>query len=190
MKTILYTSIVAFGLLSFPGQGATTAPPVITTPPGTARLPVVLYEVDYATSGAIQSQSISGTADTIIAIGLPLADRADTCNLQVAWYDWNGHTAGVSGPVALSWGQTLDFTSSNNSALPTEYPPYIEHVFRSSSVAFEGYAQITTDTSCLAKRLRVDAGFITNSQVVGGKPADSTRYKEINVTNRTGVAGE
>jgi hypothetical protein len=181
---------MAIPLLSQPCHAAAATPPVFPTPAGTARLPVVLYEVDYATSGPIQSQTISGTADTIVAIGLPQADKPDTCNIQVAWYDWDGHPAGLSGPVALAGGQTLEFTSSTNTALPTEYPPFIEHVFRSSSAAFEGYAQITTDTACLAKRLRVDAGFVTNSQVIGGKPADSTRYKEINVTSRLGLAGD
>jgi hypothetical protein len=188
MRKLLLT---AAALAAVSASPALAGQPVIATPAGTAKLSTVLYEVDYATAGPLQQGSgFVGQADTIVSIGLPLKSAGKECNIQVAWYDWNGALAGVSGPFGLTPGVTFEFTTSINVGNPVEYAPFQENVFSDNKAPFEGYAQILTDTSCAStQKLRVDAEFVTLSMPASGGEAVGIRYKSINVTNVKGATG-
>lgn len=185
MRIFAYAAAAAAALASL-ASPALAAQPVIPTPAGTPTLPIVLYEIDYATSGRIKGP---GVADTIVSLGLPNRPLGTKCAIQVAWFDWNGAPAGVSGPVGLTPGMTLEFTTSVNLGNPLEYPPYQENVFRSSRVPFEGFAQIRSDDTCPATlRLRTDAEFATLTTPATGAPG-VVAFKPITVTNRNGTTG-
>jgi hypothetical protein len=163
--------------------------PVFPTPPGTALLPLALYEIDYATAGKLAQQSgFTGNADTIISIGLGAKAPVKKCQLQVAWYDWNGVLAGVSGPAIVNAGTTLEFTTSVNTGNQFEYEPFQENVFSDLQGPFEGYAQIRNDGNCPKDKLRVDAEFAVLS-TLSGTANYAVKYKSIAVTNLAGVAG-
>ena len=188
MRRIIVTTTVALAIagLSLP---ALAAQPVIVTPSAAPLLPVVLYEIDYATAGRAQTPFGLAKVDTLVSIGLPAASLAKGCNIQVAWFDWNNAPAGVSGAVALAAGWTFEFTTSVNHLTPVEYPPFQENVFRNNAVPFEGHAQIRTDAACAAKALRVDAEFVIETMTAAGT-VGAFAYKPINVTNTAGNSGE
>jgi hypothetical protein len=167
------------------GFAANAAQPVFVTPVNAPLLPNLLYEVDYAVSSGPQTQS---RYDTIVTLSLPAKNSAaNGCSLQVRWFDWNGAAAGLSGGFLLPPGPSMEFTSSVNSALPGEYVPFIENVFRSTKIAFEGYAQVYTNCPVTTK-LRIDAEFVTLTVPAAGGPA-AFEYKPINVTRPTGAVG-
>lgn len=185
MRVFAYAAAAAAALASL-AQPAFAAQPVIPTPAATATLPIVLYEIDYATAGRIKGP---GVVDTIVSLGLPNRPLATNCPIQVAWFDWNGAPRGVSGPVNLTPGLTFEFTTSVNLGNPLEYPPYQENVFRSSRVPFEGYAQIRTNDTCPSTlKLRTDAEFATLTVPATGAPG-VVAFKPITITNRTGTTG-
>lgn len=165
--------------------------PIFLTPAGTPVLPTVLYELGYATSGPFQtSAGIAGFTDTLVSIGLPSKATVKLCNIQVAWFDWNGALAGVSGPdggLPLTPGMTLEFTT-DATGNPGSYQPFQQNIFRDTDTPFEGYAQIRTDTTCPKSLLRVDAEFATQTQSgAGGPPV--VNYKVINVMAPAGAKG-
>ena len=180
--------IAAASMLAIAGQAYAGQPAFPSAPQGP--LPVLLYEVDYAVAGPVNSsQPAAGYADTIVTIGLPASIKGVSCPINVVWYDWNGVQVGNSGPVPLTAGLTYEFTTSN-SGNQTEYVPFQENVFNSSSAPFEGYAQVTLDPSnCpTVKKLRIDAEFVEILQQPPGSPP-TIHYKVINVTNKTGASG-
>lgn len=185
MRVFAYAAAAAAALASL-AQPAFAAQPVIGTPAGTAVLPIVLYEIDYATAGRIKGP---GLVDTIVSLGLPNRPLGTNCPIQVAWFDWNGALAGVSGPVALTPGLTFEFTTSANLGNPLEYPPYQENVFRSRRVPFEGYAQIRTNDTCPSTlKLRTDVEFATLTVPATGAPG-VVAFKPITITNPRGTTG-
>jgi hypothetical protein len=170
---------------------------VIIQPPYSA-LNTVVYDVDYAVSTG-QDTATAFPADTIVSIGLPASFKSGLCQAQVAWFDWDGTAAGLSGPgtdpktgapYTLAPGETLEFSTSFNAA-PNNYPDFQENVFRNSSATFEGYAQVRVqcDSATTAQALRVDAEFATRQPgpVANGPPVVTT--KTINVTAPTGLLG-
>jgi len=170
---------------------ALAAQPVIVGPYPT--LTTVYYDVDYAVSGTSQ---LGVKSDTIISIGLPSSVNVTGCQAQVQWFDWNGALAGLSGPSSptaaiptLAPGQTLEFTSSPT-AVPGEYPDFVENVFRDTKTSFEGYAQIRVACSngATLRGLRVDAEFVTQTPVGAGVPP-LISSKTINVTKPAGLVG-
>jgi hypothetical protein len=187
MRTLIRASFGA--LLTAIALPALAAQPVLVTAPGTALLPTLMYEVDYATAGPLDPHSgFAGQADTIISIGIPAKAPVPKCQLQVAWYDWNGTLVGVSGPAGIGVGTTYEFTTSVNSGNPVEYAPFQENVFSDNKAPFEGYAQIRNDGNCGKDKLRVDAEYVTLSAFNGtNNVAEQT--KPINVTAPAGATG-
>jgi hypothetical protein len=80
---------------------AGAAQPVILTPAATPLLPTIIYVLPYAVSfltGGVPD------AETVVTIGTEkklISSSGALCNIQVEWLDWDGTTAGVSGPVPL-----------------------------------------------------------------------------------------
>jgi hypothetical protein len=121
----------------------------------------------------------------------------------VDWFDWDGFPAGLSGPGFISTstpntllpGQTLEFTTSLNSANPLEYPPFTENVFRDTTnpagsvVPFEGRAEVRVicPAGVSIRLLRVDAEVAT--AVISASGALVYHYKPINVTKVSGLVG-
>jgi hypothetical protein len=191
MRSLMQAAIAAISLTSSFGT-AMAAQPVFVTPPGTPLLPALLYEIDYATTGRLAGSTGAGMVDTIVSIGLPAKSTGAKCNIQVAWFDWNGVLAGVSGPnggLPLTPGVTLEFTTSTT-GVQAEYPPFFENIFSDIKSPFEGYAQIRSDASCPApQKLRVDAEFVTFTVPPTGANIGTVNYKPITVTNPKGVTG-
>lgn len=188
-RILAATALVALAAPAFAGQ------PVVPTPLEVPVLPNIAYEVDYATSTG--GPNTAGTVDvartsrvdTIVSIGLPSRATVKTCPIQVVWFEFDGSVAGISGaPTAINLGETMEFTTSGNLAVPTEYFPVQENIFRNKFIPFEGYAQIRTDASCASVKLRVDAEYmtLTLNKATGDY---SVAAKPVTVTGRTGLTG-
>jgi hypothetical protein len=174
---------------------AYAAQPVILPPYPV--LPTVLYDVDYAVSSPAPAGAPGMSADTIISIGLPTSVKTTGCSAQVDWFDWDGTPAGLSGPGAGATGlltvvpgQTLEYTTSSNGN-PNNYPNFQENVFRDSSKAFEGYAQVRIQcpSAVTLAALRVDAEFATSTPSGSTDFPASITTKTINVSKPTGLIG-
>lgn len=174
---------------------AKAAQPIITAPYVLA--PTVLYDVDYAVSHPATAGAVSTRAETIISIGLPFSVHVTKCFAQVAWYDWDGTSAGLSGnspaggDVLIS-GHTLEYVTTPTAASPAEFPPYIENVFRDKASDFEGHAEIRiTCPSGVTppKALRVDAHWVTAEPNPANPNTPERRYQPINITKKTGLVG-
>jgi hypothetical protein len=167
-------------------------------------LPTVLYDLDYAVSVPVPAGSVGPAADTIVSIGLGASEKVTgSCYAQVAWFDWDGAPAGLSGPpldasgapIPLAPGITFEYTTSTN-GVPVNYPDFQENVFRNitspsgSVLPFEGYAQVKIGctTSILLKALRVDAEFVTRYSA-STDPTDPLQRKTINVSKAAGIVG-
>ena len=194
----LSVALLLAGVVASPTRAAQ---PVYTGP--YPLFTTAVYDLDYAVSTAGTAKQPTSGSETIVSIGLPsgaVAAEAQ-CAAQVDWFDWDGFPAGLSGPpgtaaggpINLVAGQTLEFTSSLNTANPFEYPPFTENVFRDTTnpqgsvVPFEGRAEIRV--SCVkpvATPLRVDAEVVTVESTASGLVF---KYKPINVTQVSGLIG-
>ena len=168
------------------GPGAAlAAQPVYPTPPGTGLLPNILYVVPYAVS----TEPVVGPgpaafpdAETEITIGV-----IKKCHIQVEWVDWDGTTAGVSGPPTpppplVPVGGAIEFHTQNVSPIPL--PPYILNVSSDLPAPFEGHANIRSDCKATTK-LKIDAGF-----VVIPSPGAVPLYKPIPTIRPDGTAAD
>jgi len=167
------------------------AQPHNATPAATVALPNLLFEVDYAVAGATSVGNTIEMVDTIVSIGLA-STATVKCDIQVAWFDWNGVGMGFSGDGLgaisnLFPGETLEFTTSNNVAAPLTYFPFEENVFRSTKAFFEGHAQIRSDCPT-SDKVRADAEFATLT-IPSGATSGTVNYKVINISRPTGIVG-
>ena len=128
--------------------------------PPYALLPNVLYVVPYAVSTQPLPPAAPAypVAEMIISIG-----NVKRCKVQVEWIDWNGTTAGLSGPAAppppVPPSGSLQFHTQAASPPPlSPLPPYTLNVFSDLAGPFEGKANIRSDCKP-SKKLFVDAGF-------------------------------
>lgn len=166
---------------------ANAAQPVISTPPGTAALPNIIYVLPYAVSTAPSSTAnlTYPVTETVVSIGLDGEPGPVPCNFQVEWIDWNKVRAGLSGPAAPPPGGSFEFVTQKVAVVPLF--PYTLNVFSDVKAPFEGSAKIRTDCAEVTK-FRVDAGFVhleTDAQGIV-----STNYKAIHVLKASGNIGE
>ena len=201
---------IVLAIAAMSGVSAMAAPQPVVVGPYTL-LTKAIYNLDYAVSTASSPPATqpAGGSETIVYIGLPSGISTTSsyalCQAQVDWFDWNNVPAGLSGPgflpsgggpVMLLAGQTLEYTSSINSANPGEYPPFTENIFRdvtnpkTSVTPFEGRAEVRI--LCPAgvaapTALRVDAEVVTVTTNAAGQL--DFHYKPVNVTKIIGLIG-
>jgi hypothetical protein len=190
MSIRIMQGAVAATMIAFPAW-VWAAQPHNATPAGTVALPNLLFEVDYAVAGGTSVGNTVELVDTIVSIGLA-SNGTVKCDIQVAWFDWNGVGIGFSGDGLgvisnLFPGETLEFTTSNNVAAPLAFFPFDQNVFRSTAAAFEGHAQIRS--SCpTSDKIRADAEFVTLA-IPSGAQSGTVNYKVINISRPAGIVG-
>lgn len=149
--------------------------PQFQTPNNTPVQGVPAYAIPYATE-------VFRSISTVITVGN--TETAVACPVQVVWYDWNNAVAGVSGPFVVAPGQTFEFTTAFlGTSQPN--PPFIQNVFKSNELSFEGHAKVHVLNCPPTLRLRLNAQTIATDQANG-----LIEYKHIKVVRVPGNVGD
>jgi hypothetical protein len=146
---LLAAAVALTAIPAFAGQ------PTFSTPAGTPPLPNVVYVIPYATS-TVSATGAPGT-ETVVTIDAP-AVAGIACNYQVEWVDFDGTSAGVSGPVTIPAGGTLEFVTQ--AAVGGSLVPFVPNVFSNLTGGFEGYANVRSDCDAKTARTGIDAEFV------------------------------
>lgn len=174
--------LTAFAAAVVPVAVSAQVQPTWRTPAGTGlAFQSTSYVIPYATSLpplGIPTQDL--TAETVVTVGANGAGNG--CNVQVAWFDFNGALAGVSGPFLVPAENTLEFTS--HFAPPGIWSQGQLNVFRNNASQFEGHAKVRS--SCGAGvRLRVNAQVVTTDAQSG-----ENKYIHVKVVKLPGNVGD
>jgi hypothetical protein len=178
---------------------------------------VVSFDLDYAqsTDGSFSPcKTIGGSSpslvcsDTFVTVGLPAKSPtpSNACQVQVAWFNADGSSAGVSGPGPfLALGQTQFFSTVSSqlqtmvALSPGLYNPETIKIFRSvpqsasySSFSGHGEVYVTCTVGTPPPKLRINAEITSVTGNQNGSyfyqvgPATSLT---VNISKPAGISG-